>query len=160
MRLRTRNFRSHVTLPVTVPPSYWWVEGGGWRCSVGRWLLGSVALALLACVTACQGPTSTPTPSTEAASAAGSPSPAAAAAASPSPGLAQPSPSASPAPVASPSPAVVTQGSPFAVMIDNISAARPQVGLADADVIYEAPAEGGIPRLMPIYLRAGTDVDR
>lgn len=49
---------------------------------------------------------------------------------------------------------------PFAVMIDNISAARPQFGLAAADVVYEAPAEGGIPRLMPIYLRAGTDVAR
>jgi hypothetical protein len=43
-------------------------------------------------------------------------------------------------------------------MVDNIAAARPQVGLADADVVYEAPAEGGIPRLMPIYLRSGVDV--
>jgi hypothetical protein len=45
-------------------------------------------------------------------------------------------------------------------MIDNIAAARPQFGLGEADVVYEAPAEGGIPRLMPIYLRAGADVDR
>jgi hypothetical protein len=44
---------------------------------------------------------------------------------------------------------------PFAVMIDNIAEARPQFGLANADVVYEAPAEAGIPRLMPIYLRAG-----
>jgi hypothetical protein len=44
---------------------------------------------------------------------------------------------------------------PFAVMIDNIAQARPHFGLAAADVIYEAPAESGIPRLMPIYLRAG-----
>jgi len=43
-------------------------------------------------------------------------------------------------------------------MIDNIAEARPQFGLAGADVVYEAPAEGGIPRLMPIYLRAGVDV--
>jgi hypothetical protein len=42
-------------------------------------------------------------------------------------------------------------------MIDNIQAARPHFGLADADVVYEAPAEGGIPRLMPIYLRPGTN---
>jgi hypothetical protein len=49
---------------------------------------------------------------------------------------------------------------PFAVMIDNIAAARPQFGLGAADVVYEAPAEGGIPRLMPIYLRAGAQVDR
>jgi hypothetical protein len=46
---------------------------------------------------------------------------------------------------------------PFAVMIDNISEARPHFGLASADVVYEAPAEAGIPRLMPIYLRAGGD---
>ena len=40
---------------------------------------------------------------------------------------------------------------PFAVMIDNIKAARPQFGLGEADVVYEAPAESGIPRLMPVY---------
>ena len=44
---------------------------------------------------------------------------------------------------------------PFAVMIDNIAEARPQFGLGSADVVYEAPAEAGIPRLMPIFLRAG-----
>lgn len=49
---------------------------------------------------------------------------------------------------------------PFAVMVDNIAEARPQFGLADADVIYEAPAEAGIPRLMPMFLRSGTDVPR
>jgi hypothetical protein len=49
---------------------------------------------------------------------------------------------------------------PFAVMIDNIAEARPHFGLAGADVVYEAPAEAGIPRLMPIYLRAGGEVDR
>ena len=47
---------------------------------------------------------------------------------------------------------------PFAAMIDNIAAARPQFGLDGADVVYEAPAEGGIPRLMPVYLRSGVDV--
>jgi hypothetical protein len=48
---------------------------------------------------------------------------------------------------------------PFAVMIDNIAEARPHFGLAGADVVYEAPAEAGIPRLMPIYLRAGGEAD-
>jgi hypothetical protein len=48
---------------------------------------------------------------------------------------------------------------PFAVMIDNIAEARPQFGLGDADVVYEAPAEAGIPRLMPIFLRAGGQAD-
>ena len=45
-------------------------------------------------------------------------------------------------------------------MIDNISEARPHFGLAAADVVYEAPAEAGIPRLMPIFLRAGGEADR
>jgi hypothetical protein len=126
-------------------------------------------VALLVLATACQNnqpatPTVSPAP---AAASSTSPSTAAAASAvpSPSPGLALPSPGASPSPLASPSPAVVAEGAapqlddyPFAVLIDNIQAARPQFGLADADVVYEAPAEGGIPRLMPIFLRAGTNV--
>lgn len=45
-------------------------------------------------------------------------------------------------------------------MVDNIAEARPQFGLGAADVVYEAPAEAGIPRLMPLFLRAGTWVDR
>jgi hypothetical protein len=49
---------------------------------------------------------------------------------------------------------------PFAVMIDNIAEARPHFGLANADVVYEAPAEAGIPRLMPIFLRQGGEADR
>jgi hypothetical protein len=44
-------------------------------------------------------------------------------------------------------------------MIDNIAEARPQFGLGSADVVYEAPAEAGIPRLMPVYLRAGGQAD-
>lgn len=42
---------------------------------------------------------------------------------------------------------------PLAVMVNNHVAARPgQAGLAAADVVYEANAEGGIPRLMPVFL--------
>jgi hypothetical protein len=44
-------------------------------------------------------------------------------------------------------------------MIDNIKEARPHFGLGAADVVYEAPAEAGIPRLMPVYLRAGGQAD-
>jgi len=40
---------------------------------------------------------------------------------------------------------------PVAVMYDNHSLARPQSGLAMADVIYEAPVEGGATRLMAIF---------
>ena len=73
-----------------------------------------------------------------------------------------------PSPVASPSAGpstAVAEGNlplddyPFAVMIDNIAEARPQFGLGSADVVYEAPAEAGIPRLMPIFLRAGGEAD-
>jgi hypothetical protein len=42
---------------------------------------------------------------------------------------------------------------PFAVMIDNLPESRPQSGLDRADVIYEAPAEGGIPRLLAVFLK-------
>jgi hypothetical protein len=49
---------------------------------------------------------------------------------------------------------------PFATMIDNLPQARPHFGLGQADVVYEAPAEGGIPRLMPVFLSAGVDVSR
>ncbi len=39
----------------------------------------------------------------------------------------------------------------IAVMIDDAPAARPQAGLADADILFQAPAEGGIPRYMALY---------
>jgi hypothetical protein len=37
-------------------------------------------------------------------------------------------------------------------MIDNLPESRPQSGLDRADVVYEAPAEGGIPRLLAVFL--------
>ncbi len=40
---------------------------------------------------------------------------------------------------------------PIAVMIDNHSAARPPAGLQKASVVYEALAEGGIPRFMAVF---------
>lgn len=40
---------------------------------------------------------------------------------------------------------------PVAVMINNISDAWPQSGIGDAGVIYEAPVEGGITRLMALF---------
>lgn len=40
---------------------------------------------------------------------------------------------------------------PVAAMIDGHSSARPQAGLAEASVVYEALAEGGIPRFMAIF---------
>lgn len=40
---------------------------------------------------------------------------------------------------------------PIAVMLGNNPSARPQYGMAEADLIYEFPAEGGITRFMAIY---------
>ncbi len=39
----------------------------------------------------------------------------------------------------------------LAVMIDNHPDARPQAGISRASVVYEAPVEGGITRLMAVY---------
>jgi hypothetical protein len=40
---------------------------------------------------------------------------------------------------------------PIAVMVDDQADARPQSGLSSADIIYQAPAEGRIPRYMLIF---------
>ena len=40
---------------------------------------------------------------------------------------------------------------PIAVMIDDLSAARPQSGFNSASIVWHAPAEGGIPRYMLIF---------
>lgn len=40
---------------------------------------------------------------------------------------------------------------PLGIMIENHEEARPQSGLSDADVVFEAIAEGGITRLLSIY---------
>ena len=73
-----------------------------------------------------------------------------------------PSPSPSPTPVPTPIlvPAPLTgrlvteaqaQQHPIAVMIDDLGPARPQSGLNAASVVWQAPAEGGIPRYMLIF---------
>ena len=40
---------------------------------------------------------------------------------------------------------------PLAVMLNNIEAGCPQAGIADAAIVYEAPVEGRITRLMALY---------
>nr|WP_311315044.1 DUF3048 domain-containing protein [Streptomyces sp. TML10] len=42
-------------------------------------------------------------------------------------------------------------GSPLAVKIDNVPAARPQTGLGAADVVYVEQVEGGLSRLLAVY---------
>lgn len=43
---------------------------------------------------------------------------------------------------------------PILVLVDNHPSARPQAGLEDACVVFELLAEGGITRLMPVYVHA------
>jgi hypothetical protein len=75
-------------------------------------------------------------------------------------------PSASPAPTPTPVPTPTTVPAPLtgrlvlpqvaarhpiAVMIDDLGAARPQSGFSAASVVWQAPAEGGIPRYMLVF---------
>lgn len=122
----------------------------------------ALAAATIAAVAACtaspsetatSAPTARPTPT---ASPSSSPSP------TPSP---SPSPTPEPTPVPTPTPVAATSNGvwvpaeraevatrhPIAVMIDDAAVARPQSGLASADVFYQALAEGGIPRYMAIF---------
>jgi Protein of unknown function (DUF3048) N-terminal domain/Protein of unknown function (DUF3048) C-terminal domain len=77
-----------------------------------------------------------------------------------------PSPTATPVPTPTPAPTPVLVPAPLtgvpvspkvaqrhviAVMIDDLYAARPQSGLAEASVVWQAPAEGGIPRYMALF---------
>jgi hypothetical protein len=39
----------------------------------------------------------------------------------------------------------------LAVKIDNVAEAHPQTGLADADIVYVEPVEGGLTRLLAVY---------
>lgn len=45
---------------------------------------------------------------------------------------------------------------PRAVMIDNMIDARPQAGIADANVVFEVPAEGGITRFLAVFDASST----
>ncbi|MEK3883961.1 DUF3048 domain-containing protein [Paenibacillus sp. PL2-23] len=75
---------------------------------------------------------------------------------SPSPEItATPSPEPTPLPYKAPLTGIGREteatGRPIAVMVNNYSAARPQSGLSNADVVWEVLAEGGITRLVAIY---------
>lgn len=75
----------------------------------------------------------------------------------PTPTVAAPTPSPEPTPMPFAAPLTGIQREteagerPLAVMINNFSAARPQSGLSNADVVWEVLAEGGITRLVAIY---------
>jgi len=120
---------------------------------VGGALLASGALA---------PPGASPTPSLVAAvSPAVTPAPATPTATVPPTATPEPTPSPTPTP---PPVAATTDGiwlpaseaalatrHPMAVMIDDQALARPQSGLASANIVWQAPAEGGIPRYMAIF---------
>ncbi len=122
-------------------------------------LVGAVAGGLLAAPApsgiALASPTASPSPS-----------------ASPSPTAPQPTPTptaeptATPLPTPTPSPTPVLVPDPLtglpvtesvasrhvvAVMVDDQADARPQSGFADAGIVWQAPAEGGIPRYMMLF---------
>jgi hypothetical protein len=67
-----------------------------------------------------------------------------------------PTPVPTPAPVAAPLtgrlvPPDVAARHPIAVMVDDLGSARPQSGFNAASVVWQAPAEGGIPRYMMVF---------
>ena len=71
---------------------------------------------------------------------------------------AEPTPTPEPTPVTVPAPLTglpVTPAQarrhPIAVMVDDLGAARPQSGFSAASVVWQAPAEGGIPRYMMVF---------
>ena len=137
--------------------------------TVGLILASGVAVAVIAALAlagpAPSGPAVNPSTASPGAdgSAAASPTSGPGAAASGSPsgspaGLPSPSVAPSPAPVlvAAPltgrvvAPALAARH-PIAVMVDDQAEARPQSGFNAASVVWQAPAEGGIPRYMLIF---------
>ena len=76
----------------------------------------------------------------------------------------EPEPTPEPEPVPEPEPSYVPSGTnpltglpmeeeyennrPIAVMLNNLKIAQPQLGISQADIIYEIPAEGGITRML------------
>jgi hypothetical protein len=74
----------------------------------------------------------------------------------------QPTPMPSPTPLPTPAlvpapltgvlvPPKVAARHPIAVMVDDLGPARPQSGFSSASVVWQAPAEGGIPRYMMVF---------
>jgi hypothetical protein len=96
--------------------------------------------------------------------ASGSSSPAASMPPSTAPSASVVIPSSPPVPTPTPAPKLVSAPltgrlvtpavaarHPIAVMVDDHSAARPQSGFSAASVVWQAPAEGGIPRYMLVF---------
>ncbi len=133
---------------------------------VARFLAAALGAPFL--VAAC-GTATTPVPSPSGTATAIRPAGTAASAASPSAApTPTPAPTASPTPAPTPTPVptpalveapltgrLVTPAlaarHPIAVMVDDHWDARPQSGFTEASVVWQAPAEGGIPRYMLVF---------
>ncbi len=118
----------------------------------------AAAIVLVGCSPSTPIPAASGSPAATTSSPAASPSVGPSASASPVPSAASPSPSPSPSPVLVQSPLTgklvspaVAALHPIAVMIDDLGPARPQSGLSSASIVFQAPAEGGIPRYMAIF---------
>ena len=107
---------------------------------------GSGNIAALGSTPPSLSPTATPS---SGATGSGSPTPTPSLPPLPTP---TPGPTLVPAPLTGElvSPAAAAQH-PIAVMIDDLSPARPQSGFSAASVVWQAPAEGGIPRYMLVF---------
>jgi hypothetical protein len=133
--------------------------------SIRRAVLVGGMIAAAAAIAACSpsGPTSEPSLAVVSATATPSPSPSPTPSPTPIPTptpeptpTPTPTPEPTPEPVPAPLTGILVKPSvaarhPIAVMIDDLRPARPQSGLHLADVVWHAPAEGGIPRYMAIF---------
>lgn len=45
----------------------------------------------------------------------------------------------------------ISKNRPIAIMLNNLKKALPQMGVSQADIIYEIPAEGGITRMLAVF---------
>jgi hypothetical protein len=128
-------------------------------------VLGTAAGLAAANLTSQHGTTARGSPSPGVSPSARSTAVSSAGAGAPGPtAAATPTPSATPTPVPTPTlveapldGVLVTEDvaarRPIAVMVDDLSPARPQSGFNAASVVWQAPAEGGIPRYMMVFQR-------
>jgi hypothetical protein len=128
------------------------------RARVRALLLATVVAAAVAACGSTTVPAPSPSASVAAVDPAGSVIPATV------PPISTPAPVPTPAPTPVPTPALavapltgrlvapeLAARRPIAVMVDDHWAARPQSGFTEASIVWQAPAEGGIPRYMMIF---------
>jgi Protein of unknown function (DUF3048) N-terminal domain/Protein of unknown function (DUF3048) C-terminal domain len=144
-------------------------EGRASRIAPAAAVLLAAALAVLLAACSPSNPTPSASPGTglvaiaSPAEPSSSPSPTPSSSPSTAPSVA-PSVAPSPSPTPVPTPSLVVDPltgelvspaaaalHPIAVMIDDLGPARPQSGLSSASIVWQAPAEGGIPRYMAIF---------